>query len=161
MQTPKQNSSTSHCLISSSTPSSVERRDKWSFCKDVSREGKLNRETLAARGLVCPGRSQTFVVNKSRREKNRCEKLPPGPGQVRSCTIPLSPAARFGEQDERLIGPGYLGQQRLSGKFPQGPHWLVCYLGPSCWGLGAPSPTEQDGKKGADDDLLCGRAGVW
>lgn len=65
-------------------------------------------------------------------------------------TIPLSPATWFGEQDDRLIGLGYLGQAVFiwEASAGQGPHWCVCYLGQSGWGLGAPSLKGQlqDGK---------------
>lgn len=47
----------------------------------MSREGELNRKTLAARGLVCPGRSQTFVANKSEREKIPVRSSLLGPGR--------------------------------------------------------------------------------
>lgn len=89
----------------------------------------MNWETLAARGLVCPGKGQTFVVNKSERGKKKtCEKLPPGPRQLQPHTIPLSPTMWFGEQDDRLIGLGYLGQAVFIWEVSigQGPCQCVC-----------------------------------
>lgn len=88
------------------------------------REGKLRWGRV---WLVCPGRGQTFAVSKSEREGKTCENLPPGSGQMPPHTIPLSPAMWFGEQDDRLIGLGCLGQAAFiwGVSAGQGPRWCV------------------------------------
>ena len=114
------------------------------------RGGEAEWGRLAARGLLCPGRGQTFVVHKSERGEKNLREAPTWARQMQPHTIPLSPAMWFGEQDDRLIGLGYLGQAVFIWKASagQGPHWCVCYLGQSGWGLGAPSLKGQlqDGK---------------
>lgn len=74
-----------------------------------------------------------------------CEKLPPGPGRCWPTQSLYHQQRGFREQDDRLIGLGYLGQAVFiwEASVGQGPHRCVCYLGPSGWGLGAPSPTGQ------------------
>lgn len=107
------------------------------------REGRLSWESLAAKGVVYPGRGPTFVVNKRAGGGGNLRKVSTWARQMQPHTIPLSPAMWFGGQDDRLIGLGYLGQAAFIWEVSvgQGPHWCAHVIWARAAGdLGPPPP---------------------